>query len=52
MSDTDKLTNVLDNIIDQNAEQAQVNFHDYLRDKIQSVINDQQSADNDEGNKE
>ena len=38
MADTDKLSDVLDNLIDNNSEQAQVNFHDYLQGKMQEVI--------------
>lgn len=28
---------MLDDLINNNAEQAQVNFHDYLQDKMQEV---------------
>lgn len=38
MADTDKLSDVLDNLIDNNSEQAQVNFHDYLQGKMQEII--------------
>jgi hypothetical protein len=38
MADRDKLHNMLDNIIDNKGEQAQVNFHDYLNDKMREVV--------------
>lgn len=38
MSDNEKLQNMLDNLINNKPEQAQVNFHDYLQDKMQSVM--------------
>lgn len=38
MSDNDKLQNMLDNLINQKPEQAQVNFHDYLQGKMQDVM--------------
>ena len=34
-----RLSDMLDNLIDNNAEQAEVNFHDYLQDKIQNTLN-------------
>ena len=37
MADREKLQNMLDNLINQKAEQAQVNFHDYLQSKMQEV---------------
>ena len=33
---------MLDDLINNNAEQAQVNFHDYLQDKMQDVQSDQE----------
>lgn len=41
MADTEKLSSVLDSLIDQNTEQAQVDFHEYLRGKMQEVIGSQ-----------
>jgi hypothetical protein len=38
MSDKDKLQNMLDNLINQKPEQAQVDFHDYLQGKMQDVM--------------
>lgn len=38
MSEKDKLQNMLDNLINQKPEQAQVNFHDYLQGKMQDVM--------------
>jgi len=43
MNDKEQLANVLDDLIDQNAEQAAVNFHDYLRNRMQDVIGGQNS---------
>ena len=37
MPDKKKLSNMLDNLIDSNPEQAQVDFHDYLQDKIADI---------------
>lgn len=41
MSDQDKLQNMLDNLINQKPEQAQVDFHDYLQGKMQEVLGTQ-----------
>ena len=38
MSDTDKLKDMLDNLIDKKSEQAQVAFHQYLQGKMQEVM--------------
>jgi len=38
MADTEKLRNMLDNIIDDKNEQAQVDFHDFLSSKMREVI--------------
>lgn len=38
MADTDKLQNMLDDLINQKPEQAQVAFHDYLQNKMQDLI--------------
>jgi len=38
MADNDKLSDMLDNLIDTNPEQAQMDFHDYLQDKIQDMV--------------
>ena len=37
MADTDKIRNMLDNLINDKAEQAQVDFHDYLQGKMKEV---------------
>ena len=40
MSDNkEQLGNMLDNLINDKSEQAQIDFHDYLRSKMQDVIN-------------
>ncbi len=38
MTDVTKLNDMLNNIIDGNEEQAQVDFHAYLTDKMKEVI--------------
>ena len=53
MSETnnkEQLRDMLDNLIDQKPEQAQVAFHSFLQGKIQSVLNGmrgEQPAQND-----
>ena len=39
MADKKKLNDMLDSIIDKNSEQAEVNFHGYLEDKMREVLN-------------
>lgn len=39
MSDNEKLQSMLDNLINQKPEDAQVDFHTYLQDKMQGIIN-------------
>lgn len=38
MPDKDKLSDMLDNLIDNNPEQAQMDFHNYLQDKMQDIM--------------
>ncbi len=38
MSDNEQLDNMLDNIMDDKDEQAEINFHDYLQGKMQTVL--------------
>lgn len=38
MSDKEKLDQMLNNLIDDNNEQAQVDFHQYLRGKMQTSL--------------
>jgi len=38
MSDNKQLDNMLDNIMDDKNEQAEINFHDYLQGKMQEVL--------------
>jgi len=38
MSDKIQLDNMLDNIMDDKSEQAEINFHDYLQGKMQEVL--------------
>ena len=37
MADKEKLRDMLDNLINQKPEQADIDFHDYLRGKMQDV---------------
>jgi len=37
MADSKKLSDMLDNLIDSNPDQAQVDFHDYLQDKMAEI---------------
>lgn len=39
MADKEKLRDMLDAIVDDNNEQAQVAFHSYLEDKMKEVLN-------------
>ena len=41
MTDKDKLRDVLDSLIDQNSDQAEVHFHNYLEDKMREVLKDE-----------
>ncbi len=52
MADKDKLRNMLDNIIGDNSEQAQVDFHDYLSAKMREVINPESAEVDTENNEE
>jgi hypothetical protein len=54
MADTNKLQDMLDNLINDKSEQAQVNFHEYLRSKMQDVVGlpGQQSDNTSETDKE
>lgn len=38
MSDKEALSKMLDNLINNKGEQAEVHFHDYLQGKMQEVI--------------
>lgn len=38
MADKEKLRDMLDNLINDKGEQAQVDFHDYLGDKMKEVL--------------
>ncbi len=38
MPNTEKLKDMLDNLVNGKPEQAQVAFHDYLRNKLHGVI--------------
>ena len=38
MDDKDKLRYMIDALVDDNSEQAEVDFHQYLEDKMKEVI--------------
>lgn len=38
MANTEKLSKMLDDLINNKPEQAQVDFHEYLRGKMQEVV--------------
>lgn len=38
MAETDKLKDMLDQLIQDRPEQAQVNFHEYLQGKMREVV--------------
>ena len=38
MADKDKLRDMLDSLIDDNNDQAQVHFHGYLEDKMRDML--------------
>jgi hypothetical protein len=52
MSDTEKLKDMLDNLIDQRSEQAQVNFHEYLQGKMSEILNPENPDSANKNNKE
>jgi hypothetical protein len=45
MADKEKLRDMLDSLIDQNSDQAQVHFHSYLEDKMREVLRPEADAD-------
>ena len=48
MVDKEKLRDVLDALIDDNSEKAQVDFHSYLSDKMKdSMQDDEESSETD-----
>jgi len=47
MADTEELGKMLDNLIKDKDDQAQVHFHDYMQTKMQSVIHGEIELDDD-----
>jgi len=45
MADIETLGKVLDNLINDKGEQAEVHFHDYLQGKMQEVIHGDEELD-------
>ncbi len=52
MSDNEQLDKMLDNIIDNKDEQAEIHFHDYLQGKMQEVLHGEVPTDDDNTNDE
>lgn len=50
MADKQKLRDMLDSLIDQNNDQAQVHFHTYLENKMRELLN-RKSNENNENKK-
>lgn len=48
MADKEKLKDMLDAIIDDNSEKAEVDFHEYLGGKMRDAINPEVAVDDDE----
>ena len=54
MADTEKLSDMVDNFIHKKSEDGEVNFHDYLKTKMQDVVSgatgktDSDNKDNEE----
>ena len=47
MADTSKLRDMLQDLINDNPEQAQINLHDYLVDKMRDVAGTSQPSQHD-----
>jgi len=45
MADQDKLRDMLDNLIHDKGEQARVDFHSYVADKMKEVIHGEPDVD-------
>lgn len=52
MADTEKLDDMVDNFIHKKPEDAQVNFHDYLKTKMQDVVGGGPTGETDSDNKD
>ena len=51
----EELRNFLDSMVDDNPEQAQVHFHNYLEDRVKGIVNPQvdvEISDEDSDSKE
>ena len=51
MANVDKIRNMLDNLINDKAEQAQIDFHEYLQGKMKEVsgiVNDEAPQQNED----
>ena len=47
MADKDKLRDMLDSIIDDNSDKAQVDFHSYVTDKMKDTLHPEESDGDD-----
>lgn len=52
MTDKEKLNDMLDSLIDNKDEQAQIAFHGYLEDKMKDVLGTKVDVDEESDNKE
>jgi len=52
MADKEKLRDMLDSIIDDNSEKAEVDFHEYLGGKMRDAINPEVAAVDDDDDAE
>jgi hypothetical protein len=44
MADNDKIRDMLDALIDDNSEKAQVDFHSYLSDKMKETLQGEEES--------
>lgn len=47
MADTDKLNTMVDDLIHKKPEDAEINFHDYLKTKMQDVVTGEKGTNSD-----
>ena len=51
MADKQKLRDMLDSLIDQNSDQAQVHFHSFLEDKMKEMLKPEAEVDDESDTK-
>ena len=52
MADNSKLNDMVDHLINQKPEQAQVDFHGYIKGKMKEVVSGQKDNESDKDNEE